>query len=304
MKKKYLTLISTIIVLSIILVVTVLFKNKGYFLPRLKNIKNDITNITIVKNGDNSIVIKKDGDNWIIDGKYKAEKSFMEDMINVINGIKVSELVSRGSKEALEKYKLVSPEKINVKAFGDNNKELRDFSVGMKASFNYQVYGQIKNNKNIYLLEASQNPREVFDKTVDDLRNKTIVSIQTSAIDKVSIDTKNANYTIEKSITDTNTVYWQTDWKNSLPLDNTVVASSLLLLGNIKADGFLDSNIPKMPLLYKVDIVYTNGNISWSLFNKLENNLYEMSVENDDTRYYVSENVAVDIIKDIENIIK
>lgn len=304
MKKKYLTLISTIIVLSIILVVTVLFKNKGYFLPRLKDIKNDITNITIVKNGDNSIVIKKDVDNWIIDGKYKAEKSFIEDMINVINGIKVAELVSRGSKEALEKYKLVSPEKINVKAFGDNNKELRDFSIGMKASFNYQVYGQIKNNKNIYLLEASQNPREVFDKTVDDLRNKTIVSIQTSAIDKVSIDTKNANYTIEKSITDTNTVYWQTDWKNSLPLDNTVVASSLLLLGNIKADGFLDSNILKMPLLYKVDIVYTNGNISWSLFNKLENNLYEMSVKNDDTRYYVSENVAVDIIKDIENIIK
>lgn len=302
MKKKYGILLSIIIALSIILIITLIFKNRGYFIPKLEPIKTAINEISITKEGSEPIIIKNMGEEWLINDKYKAEKSLIDNITNTISTLQARELVSRGNEEALNKYKLASNEKINVKAFDSNGKELKNFTLGMKASLNYQVYGQIKNNKNVYLLEASQNPKDMLDKTINDLRNKTIISANEDELDRFSIYTKNTNYTFEKVITSSNTQYWQAN--NNIKINNDTISKNINYLINIKAQGFLNDNSKETATLYKVDFNFTNKNIVWTLYNKTEDNLYEISLNNDSSRYYISETTATNIINTLNRMIE
>lgn len=287
--KKYTILISIIIILTVILITTIFLKNKGYSLPNLKAINSNITEIKINRANKENISIKLTDDKWTVNEKYNADNSIIESITNILNTIQPVEIVSRGDAEALQKYKLSDDEILTVTALDSSSKEVRNIKFGMKSTIGNTVYGQIGNDKNIYLLgNTSSNPKDAFDKTESDFINKTISSVRQDNIQKITIEYNNNSYTLEKSKDDENS--WVKAWNNNTISLNDAY-SSVFLISNLKADGLIDdNNASKNQPIYKITIQTTEGTaLSYSILNKMDNGNYEITLENDSNRYYLSE---------------
>ena len=300
--KKYITLISIIIILTIILTITIFLKNKGYSLPNLKAINSNITEIKINRADKENISIKLTDNKWTVSDKYNADNSLIESMTNVLYNIQPVEIVSRGDAEALQKYKLSDDEILTVTVLDNSSKEIRNIKFGMKSTIGNTVYGQIANDKNIYLLgNTSSNPKDIFDKTESDFINKTISSIRHDNIQKITIEYNNNSYTLEKSKDDENS--WIKTWNNNSISVNDAY-SSVFAMANLKADGLIeDNNMAKNQYLYKISIQTSEGStLSYSILNKMNDGNYEITLDNDSNRYYLSDSAFNNLEESINKI--
>ena len=302
--KKYITLSSIIVVLIIILIATMFLKNRGYSLPTLKAINSNISEIIVNRGLNETISIKYKDNNWIINDKYNADAALIDSMTNALNNIQPVEIVSRGDDDTISKYKLSDEEVLSVKALDSSSKEVRNIKFGMKSTFGNSVYGKIDNDKNIYLLgNTASNPKDIFDKTQNDLINKTISKIRNDEIDSITIEYNNNSYTLERQKNDTNN-NWVKTWNNNTVKGNDVY-TSIFTLANLNADGIItNESINKNASLYKINIQSTNNNMTYEILNKLDDNNYEIVKNNDNNRYYMTENSFNTFIEAINYIIK
>ena len=296
--KKYAILSSIIIILAIILILTLFFKNRGYSLPNLKAIDSGITEIRINRGtNENSLIIKLDDGKWTVNEKYKADSGIVASMTNALNLIKPVEIISRGEDDK-EKYKLLDEELLTVIAIDNSSKELRNIKFGMKATLGNNVYAQIDKDKNIYLLgNLSSNPKDIFDKSEDDIINKTISSIRNDKINKITVSYNNKDYTLEKS----ESTNWLKVWNNSTVKVEDLY-SPIYTIANFKADGLIRENLDKNLALYKIEIFADNDFVLYEILNK--NNNYEVSLSNDNNRYYINDATFSNLKEAIDNIIK
>ena len=283
-QKKYIILSSIVVVLAVILILTVTLKNKGYSLPQFKTINAQLSEITITRNGNETITIKFNDNKWTVNDKYNADANAVESITNAFNNIQPVELLSRGSDEILAKYSLTDNEALIVKAKDSSSKEVRNIKFGMKANFGNLVYAQINNDKNVYLIGNTPiNPKDIFDKTEDDLINKTISSVKIDDINKIAISYNNNSYTIEK----TDSTNWTKTWNNK-NIDQNDIYTSLYSIANLEADGLIKDNTQKSNLLYKIEIyLLDNKTVSYNIYSKTDN--YEIELVNDNNRYYLLE---------------
>ena len=301
--KKYAILLSIIIILAVILVLTLFLKNRGYSLPTLKAIDSGITEIKINRgtNETSSIIIKLEDGKWTVNEKYKADSDIVASMTNALNSIQPVEIISRGDAEAedREKYRLLDDETINVIAIDGSSKEVRNIRFGMKSTLGDNVYSQIDKDKNIYLLgNLSSNPKDIFDKSEDDIINKTISSVRNDSINKIIISYNNRDYTLEKSEDATN---WIKD-NNSISIND--LYGQVYTIANLKADGIIKEDLDKNSVLYKIEISTDSNNFSYEILNKNNrNNNYEVSLENDNDRYYITDSTFTNLKEAIDNII-
>ncbi|WP_286032665.1 DUF4340 domain-containing protein [Brachyspira pilosicoli] len=298
-QKKYIILSSIVVVLAVILILTVTLKNKGYSLPQFKTINTQLSEITITRNGNETITIKFNDNKWIVNDKYNADFNAIESITNAFNNIQPVELLSRGSDEILDKYRLSDNEALIVKAKDISSKEVRNIRFGMKANFGNLVYAQINNDKNVYLIgNIPINPKDIFDKTEDDLINKTISSVKIDDINKINISYNNNLYTIEK----TDSTNWTKTWNNK-NIDQNDIYSSLYSIANLEADGLIKDNTQKSNLLYKIEIyLLDNKTVSYNIYSKTDN--YEIELVNDNNRYYLLESSFQNLEEKINDIIK
>ena len=301
--KKYAILLSIIIILAVILVLTLFLKNRGYSLPTLKAIDSGITEIKINRgtNETSSIIIKLEDGKWTVNEKYKADSDIVASMTNALNSIQPVEIISRGDAEAedREKYRLLDDETINVIALDGSSKEVRNIRFGMKSTLGDNVYSQIDKDKNIYLLgNLSSNPKDIFDKSEDDIINKTISSVRNDSINKIIISYNNRDYTLEKSEDATN---WIKD-NNSISIND--LYGQVYTIANLKADGIIKEDLDKNSVLYKIEISADSNTFSYEILNKNNRNgNYEVSLENDNNRYYITDATFTNLKEAIDNII-
>lgn len=295
--KKYAILSSIIVILAVILVLTILLKNRGYSLPTLKAINSDISEIKINRGTNETLSIKLNEGKWILNEEYIADLDIIESMTNALNLIKPVEIISRGEDDK-EKYKLLDEELLTVIAIDNSSKELRNIKFGMKATLGNNVYAQIDKDKNIYLLgNLSSNPKDIFDKSEDDIINKTISSIRNDKINKITVSYNNKDYTLEKS----ESTNWLKVWNNStVKVDD--LYSPIYTIANFKADGLIRENLDKNLALYKIEIFADNDFVLYEILNK--NNNYEVSLSNDNNRYYINDATFSNLKEAIDNIIK
>ncbi|TXJ55733.1 DUF4340 domain-containing protein [Brachyspira aalborgi] len=295
--KKYAILSSIIIILAVILVLTILLKNRGYSLPTLKAINSNISEIKINRGTNETLSIKLNEGKWILNEEYIADSDIIESMTNALNLIKPVEIISRGEDDK-EKYKLLEEELLTVIAIDNSSKELRNIKFGMKATLGNNVYAQIDKDKNIYLLgNLSSNPKDIFDKSEDDIINKTISSIRNDKINKITVSYNNKDYTLEKS----ESTNWLKVWNNStVKVDD--LYSPIYTIANFKADGLIRENLDKNLALYKIEIFADNDFVLYEILNK--NNNYEVSLSNDNNRYYINDATFSNLKEAIDNIIK
>lgn len=295
--KKYAILSSIIVILAVILVLTILLKNRGYSLPTLKAINSNINEIKINRGTNETLSIKLNEGKWILNEEYIADSDIIESMTNALNLIKPVEIISRGEDDK-EKYKLLDEELLTVIAIDNSSKELRNIKFGMKATLGNNVYAQIDKDKNIYLLgNLSSNPKDIFDKSEDDIINKTISSIRNDKINKITVSYNNKDYTLEKS----ESTNWLKVWNNStVKVDD--LYSPIYTIANFKADGLIRENLDKNLALYKIEIFTDNDFVLYEILNK--NNNYEVSLSNDNNRYYINDATFSNLKEAIDNIIK
>ena len=295
--KKYAILSSIIVILAVILVLTILLKNRGYSLPTLKAINSNISEIKINRGTNETLSIKLNEGKWILNEEYIADSDIIESMTNALNLIKPVEIISRGEDDK-EKYKLLDEELLTVIAIDNSLKELRNIKFGMKATLGNNVYAQIDKDKNIYLLgNLSSNPKDIFDKSEDDIINKTISSIRNDKINKITVSYNNKDYTLEKS----ESTNWLKVWNNStVKVDD--LYSPIYTIANFKADGLIRENLHKNLALYKIEIFADNDFVLYEILNK--NNNYEVSLSNDNNRYYINDATFSNLKEAIDNIIK
>ena len=295
--KKYAILSSIIVILAVILVLTILLKNRGYSLPTLKAINSNISEIKINRGTNETLSIKLNEGKWILNEEYIADSDIIESMTNALNLIKPVEIISRGEDDK-EKYKLLDEELLTVIAIDNSLKELRNIKFGMKATLGNNVYAQIDKDKNIYLLgNLSSNPKDIFDKSEDDIINKTISSIRNDKINKITVSYNNKDYTLEKS----ESTNWLKVWNNStVKVDD--LYSPIYTIANFKADGLIRENLDKNLALYKIEIFADNDFVLYEILNK--NNNYEVSLSNDNNRYYINDATFSNLKEAINNIIK
>lgn len=298
--KKYAILSSIIVILAVILVLTILLKNRGYSLPTLKAINSNISEIKINRGTNETLSIKLNEGKWILNEEYIADSDIIESMTNALNLIQPVEIISRGDAEAedREKYRLLDDESLNVIAIDGSSKEVRNIKLGMKSTLGNNVYSQIGRDKNIYLLgNLSSNPKDIFDKSEDDIINKTISSIRNDKINKITVSYNNKDYTLEK-LESTN---WLKVWNNStVKVDD--LYSPIYTIANFKADGLIRENLDKNLALYKIEIFADNDFVLYEILNK--NNNYEVSLSNDNNRYYINDATFSNLKEAIDNIIK
>lgn len=295
--KKYAILSSIIVILAVILVLTILLKNRGYSLPTLKAINSNISEIKINRGTNETLSIKLNEGKWILNEEYIADSDIIESMTNALNLIKPVEIISRGEDDK-EKYKLLDEELLTVIAIDNSLKELRNIKFGMKSTLGNNVYAQIDKDKNIYLLgNLSSNPKDIFDKSEDDIINKTISSIRNDKINKITVSYNNKDYTLEKS----ESTNWLKVWNNStVKVDD--LYSPIYTIANFKADGLIRENLDKNLALYKIEIFADNDFVLYEILNK--NNNYEVSLSNDNNRYYINDATFSNLKEAIDNIIK
>ena len=296
--KKYAILSSIILVLAVILILTILLKNRGYSLPTLKAINSEIREIKINRGTNESLSIKLNEGKWILNEEYIADLNIIEDMTNALYLIQPVEIIARGEDDK-EKYKLLEDELLTVIAVDNSSKEVRNIKFGMKATLGDNVYGQINKDKNIYLLgNLSSNPKDIFDKSEDDIINKTISSIRNDTVNKIIISYNDKDYSLEKS-EETN---WVKVWDNNSTVSVSDLYSPIYTIANLKADGLIKENYDKNSVLYKIEIFAANDSVLYEILNK--NNNYEISLTNDNNRYYINDATFNELKEAIDNIIK
>ncbi|MBW2601861.1 MAG: DUF4340 domain-containing protein [Deltaproteobacteria bacterium] len=181
--KKELILLSVVIVgLSLYLI----FRNQDnthYKLPKLAHISGkQISKIEILTQ-ETSIVLNKKDNSWHIGpDEYPANSDKIEKMLDVIEGLSLTALVSES--ENYNRYDLNDEKKITIKAWEEGAVK-RTFDIGKAASSFRHTFVKLGNDDRVY--HARGNFINDFGETVEELRDKTVLAFNQDEIRQVRI---------------------------------------------------------------------------------------------------------------------
>jgi len=193
-KKEYIILILIIIGLSVYLFMRSSDRTL-YQLPELDGLKqSEITKIEILKDG-NSFILKKRDNQWYLEPTgYLADKNKVYAMLNVFEALTLTALVSE-SKD-YNRYDLQPEKRITVKAWQAETLR-RNFDIGKAGSSFRHTFVKLGDDSRVF--HATDNFREKFDFTVDNLRDKTVLFFRTTDIQEVQITRDQASVKLVRS---------------------------------------------------------------------------------------------------------
>lgn len=179
MKTRKIILLSSIAVLIFIYGIQLILNNKSPIkIYKLKETPNKIT----ITNQNNEITLEKVEDIWYIKNTdFLADEDIIEEFIDSICNIKTLGIVSNSNAESeLERYGLNEIKTIKVNAF-NSDKTIRSIIIGKDSVSPDHNYIRIDSSQNTLL--AAGNLRNIYDKTIDDIKKETD-SEDTTTLDK------------------------------------------------------------------------------------------------------------------------
>ena len=316
-KKEYIVLAIIIIALSVYLIM-----RRGdrtlYELPEMPQVpQKEITRIEITR-GKAIIDLTKKDDSWYIAPKeYPADAGKVKNMLDNIEKLTLTALVSESQNYDL--YDLSGEAKINVKAWQADSLK-RDIDVGKTASSFRHTFVKTAGDDRVF--HARGNFRNTFDTTVDDLRDKTILTYTLSDIQQIQITEEKQSFMLtrtqlpekEKSPTaekeesaapPAQKTVWQTpDGRTG---DEAAVNQLLNTLSNLRCETFIedrgkeDFTTPLINIRLKGSQEY-----SLSIFAKTEEKESEQPAISSASKYAfrLTDSAAQGIMKDASNILK
>ncbi len=182
LKKEYLILAAVMV--ALILYLTLHRSNRTHYtLPEISSIPGkQISKIAFEKAGGTVVLNKKDN-TWYIGPKaYPADSDKVQDILNVIVNLKVTALVSESKNYV--RYDLNPDKKIHVKAW-QGESLVREFDIGKAAATFQHTFVKLAENPNVY--HARGDFRQKFHGTVEDLRDKTVLSFVQKDLREIKI---------------------------------------------------------------------------------------------------------------------
>ena len=183
MKTRKIVLIAADLILLVVGIIQIIAANRSTV--KSFSFSEDPDTILIEKY-DGTLNLVKDGDKWLINSeKYEAVSSNIDTMISYAQYISALDKVAKLSNDAvINKYEFDEDNAINV-TLSAGGKELRKFTLGKDSTTGIQCYATIDGSDDVYLINGDY--RNVFDKTVDQLRSKTVYSVESVDITSVSL---------------------------------------------------------------------------------------------------------------------
>ena len=183
MKTRKIVLIAADIVLLLVGIIQIIVSSRS----TVKNFSfSDSPDSILIEKYDGTISLVQENDKWFINiEKYEAVQSNVDTMINYAKSIDALDRVASLSNSAsVTKYEFDDANAIKV-TLSKAGKEIRTFTLGKDASTGIQCYATVNGSNDIYLVNGDY--RNVFDKTVDQLRTKTVYSVDSVNISSVSV---------------------------------------------------------------------------------------------------------------------
>jgi len=193
-KREYIILAVLIVLLSAYLVLKK--QNRSFYeLPDIPSLsREDITKIEISKK-DHHITLTKKDTKWRIEPEgYLADTDKVSGMLDVIDKLNLTALVSESKNYDI--YDLGDDKKITVKAWGSDGTLKREFDIGKPAESYRHTHVKLPNDFRVY--HASTNFRPKFDQTMEELRDKNVLSFDKTHIHRITYVLHGKTYTFEK----------------------------------------------------------------------------------------------------------
>lgn len=292
MKKNIIISIVVIVVLAGYLMINKLTTKT---IVRLPDIKDPITEL-VLKKGEGVILIKQDGDSWKVN-EFEGDKNIIANMANKIKDLAVTDLVS--DKPHYERYELDNDHAIRVQA-KCSGQIVRDVYIGKKGSTYRHTYIRFEGDPKVYLAEDTLD--SYFNKTVDELRNKDIVQLDTAKIEQVTLWYKGSMLTLNKTVVEKKKEdtakqkdkqkdakeepiekeeQWVCKEYPTLKLDNDKVKEMLYTFDPLKAYSFPDidaktitGKVASITVTVKDDSSQNKEEIILTIHKEFENNRY------------------------------
>jgi len=317
-KKEYIILALIIIALSVYLVMRRSDRTL-YELPDIPQVsQKEITRLQISR-GKTIIELNRKDSNWYLTPEaYPADADKIKNMLDNIEKLTLTALVSESGNYSL--YDLSGEAKINVKAWqGESLK--RDIDIGKTASSFRHTFVKIAGDERVF--HARGNFRNTFDTTVDDLRDKTILTYTPSDIQQIQITQEKQSLILkrtqlpekkapptttdkkESASSPTQKTGWQTpDGRTG---DEAAVNRLLNTLSNLRCDAFIedrakeDFSAPLFNIQLKGSQEY-----SLSIFAKTEEKETQQPAISSASKYafLLTDSQAQGILKDSSDILK
>ncbi|MGD9384629.1 MAG: DUF4340 domain-containing protein [Desulfobacterales bacterium] len=181
-KKEYLILAGVMVALILYLVLH-RSNRTHYKLPDITEISvKQISKLEVGK-ADKTLVLNKKDNTWYIDPKgYPADSDKVKNMLNVIEELNLTALVSESKNYV--RYDLTHGKKIAVKAW-QGKTLIREFDIGKAATTYQHTFVRLATDPNVY--HAIGNFRREFDQTIDELRDKTVLSFMEKDIREITL---------------------------------------------------------------------------------------------------------------------
>jgi hypothetical protein len=194
LKKEYVGLV--VIIAALVLYLSLKDNNKTHYsLPSIEPVEKSEISKIIIGTPDTIITLIEQDNNWkLIPQNHKADKQKVDRFLNEFSNFTLTAMVSES--KLYSHYGLDDDSKISVQAYSDGNIK-RDFYIGKTASTNRHSFVMFKDNTKVY--EAKNNIRNIFDTTIDELRDKGVLSFETTEITKLSVTSGDKSIEFVKS---------------------------------------------------------------------------------------------------------
>ena len=180
-----LLILASLIVLLLLYIMLRSAAGFSYKLPSFSPIdETDIQSIRWNHKGSSELSLVKDGAEWYIGAaKYPAKQSYVDTLLQQLSRPDLQDLVSKSGN--LLTFGLNSEQAFKLEAFGDS-RSLRLFYVGKSSSSGrYSFVRLSEDDSRVFTL--SENLTAILEKSIDDLRDRLVVSFASGEIEKLQI---------------------------------------------------------------------------------------------------------------------
>ncbi|MBF0227227.1 MAG: DUF4340 domain-containing protein [Desulfobacterales bacterium] len=311
--KEYIILAVVIIALG--LYITFRKTDKTYYdLPQVPEVNEaEITKIEICKKNSCIEFTAKDNSWYIGPKKYLADAAAVKNILGILGNVVLTDLVSES--KSYERYDLTEDNRIQIKAWKGTTL-VRNFTVGKAASTFRHTYIMLENNHRVY--HARENFRNKVDKTLDDFRDKKVLSFEKNDIKEIHASIKESKISIikkeiipesdnkddlNKDASKTEIQWEDTDGNK---IDESKINSIISNISNLNCSKYLDE-AEKDNLKDPIYVITAKGSKDYtlSIFDKKEGSDDYPCLSSENAYPFMLNNSTVDGIKGaIEEIIK
>jgi hypothetical protein len=181
-KKEYFILAGLMVALILYLVLH-RSNRTHYKLPDISKVSGKQISKLEIGKPDKAVVLNKKDNTWHIEPKgYLADSDKVKNMLDLIENLSVTALVSESKNYV--RYDLTRDKKITVKAWQGKTLK-REFDIGKAATTHQHTFVRLGTDPNVY--HAIGDFRRKFDQTVDELRDKAVLSFTEKNIREITL---------------------------------------------------------------------------------------------------------------------